>query len=133
MVFWTLAEPHGDGGEDFEELFAAAVLAAFFIVGDEAGFIAGADLAEFDAGVEFVGEVADHVAEIDALLGGEIEEDAFAAEEGAQTSMVIFMGRWWRATRSRAMSTCLRRFSSSLFCSARSWAVAGAEGCGRIR
>jgi len=77
----NLGGTHGNGSKRLEELFAAAMLAALFVVGDETGFIAGADLAELDAGVEFVSKVTDEAAEIDALFGGEVEEDAFAAED----------------------------------------------------
>lgn len=72
---------HGDGLEDFEEVFAAAILAAAFVVGDEAGFVASAHLAEFDAGAELGGEIADEIAEVDAVFGEVVEGEAFAAED----------------------------------------------------
>lgn len=39
---------HGDGLEDLEEVFAAAILAAAFVVCGEASFIASADVAQLD-------------------------------------------------------------------------------------
>jgi hypothetical protein len=73
---------HGDGLQDLEEVLAAAVLAAAFVVGGEACFVAGADLAELDAGAELGREGADEVAEVDAVFGEVVEGEAFAAQEG---------------------------------------------------
>ena len=71
---------HAHGFEHFEEIFAAAVLAAAFVVGGDAGFIACADLVHFDAGVIAATEAADNFAEIDAFFGEVVEGDAFVSE-----------------------------------------------------
>ena len=48
---------------------------------DHLGFIANADLAHFNTGVEVVGEVLDQFTEIDPPVGGEIENDLRAVEQ----------------------------------------------------
>ena len=60
---------------------AADRLAAIAVVGQQLRLVADADLPHFDAGLEFAGQVLDQLAEIDALLGQEIEDEPFAAEE----------------------------------------------------
>ena len=72
---------HGDWFEDFEELFAAALLAAFFVVCDEASFVTCADLSHFDTAVAIGCEFFDEVAEVDTVFSGEVEDDTVAAEE----------------------------------------------------
>ena len=45
------------------------------------GLVAHADLAQLDAGVVASGQIADQIPEVDALLGGEIEDGASATLE----------------------------------------------------
>jgi len=66
--FLCFGRSHGDGFEHFQKLFAAAVLATAFIVGDEFGLIPGADLSHFDTCGVFLGQNADHFSEIDTVV-----------------------------------------------------------------
>lgn len=79
--FLQLGHLHADGAEGLEEVLAAALATADFEIGDEAGLVAVADLAHVDAGVVFVCQVANEIAEVDAIVGHEVEDDALAAEE----------------------------------------------------
>lgn len=72
---------HAHGFEHFEEVFAAAILAAALVVGGDAGFIARADLVHFDAGVIATTKATDDFAEIDAFFREVVEGDAFVAED----------------------------------------------------
>ncbi len=78
LVFGRL---HADGLEDLEEVLAAAVLAALFVIGGEACFVAGADGLHLDAGLVLGGEGVDEFAQVDAIFGHVVEHDAFAAEQ----------------------------------------------------
>src|SRR5262249_45692238 len=51
------------------------------IVGQQLGLVADADLAHLDARLVGAGQVAHQLAEIDALLGQEVKDDALAAKE----------------------------------------------------
>ncbi len=72
---------HGDGGHFAEVGVAADGFAAVAVIGEELGFVADADLAHFDAGVELLGEGFDEVAEVDSVFGEVVEDEAFLAEE----------------------------------------------------
>ena len=60
---------------------AADRLAAVAVVGQQLGLVAHADLPHLDARLILAGQVLDQLAEIDALLGQEIKDDALAAEQ----------------------------------------------------
>ena len=78
LVFGRL---HADGLEDLEEVLAAAVLAALFVVGGEACFVACADGLHLDACLVLGGESVDEFAQVDAIFGHVVEHDALAAEQ----------------------------------------------------
>ena len=61
---------HADGFEAAQEAAAAEVVAAGADAADHASAFAQADLAELDAGVQRVGEVAGEVTQVDALVVG---------------------------------------------------------------
>ncbi len=60
---------------------AADRLAAVAVVGQQLGLVADADLPHLDARLVLAGQVLDQLAEIDALLGQEVEDDPLAAEQ----------------------------------------------------
>ena len=72
---------HADGLQDLEEVLAAAVLAAFFVVGGESGLVAAADVSEVDSFVELVGEEFQEVREVEAFLAGVVDDEAFVSQE----------------------------------------------------
>ena len=63
------------------EAAAAQLLAAVAIAADNGSLLADADLAHIDAGMQLMGELADELAEIDAVLCREVADDLLAAEE----------------------------------------------------
>ena len=69
------------GGIDGHVRVAADRLAAVAVVGQQLGLVADADLPHLDARLVLAGQVLDQLAEIDALLGQEIEDDPLAAEQ----------------------------------------------------
>jgi hypothetical protein len=74
---------HGDGLQDLEEVLAAAVLAAFFVVGGEACLVACADELHLDASLWVDAlEVFGEEVEVHALFGVVVEGEAFVAEDG---------------------------------------------------
>src|SRR5262249_46895408 len=66
--------------ERVEERGAAERAAAGAVAAVHLGLVAHADLAHLDARAEFGGELADQLAEIDAAVGGEIENQLRAVE-----------------------------------------------------
>ena len=75
-----LSHSHADRLERFEEDLTADLSSAGFVVSQQAGFVAGSDLAHLDTRAILLGEVLDHRAEVDALGCGEIENDSLAAQ-----------------------------------------------------
>jgi hypothetical protein len=73
---------HADGLQDLEEVFAAAVLPALFVVGGEAGLVAGADVLEVEFAAEVVLEAACEEGDVDAVFGEVEDGEAFAAQDG---------------------------------------------------
>ena len=59
---------------------AAERLAADADAADDLGFVAHADLAQLDAGVEDGGELFDELTKVDALVGCEVEDDLGAVK-----------------------------------------------------
>ena len=62
-------------------MLAAAAAATPFVIRDQAGFVAGADLAHLDPRAIFRRELANQIAEVHSLFCGEVEHESLAAEE----------------------------------------------------
>jgi hypothetical protein len=76
-----LGRLHADGLQDLEEVLAAAVLAAAFVICSDACLVACADLAELDAVVKEPRETRGKVAKIDAVLAVVVDVQAFIAQD----------------------------------------------------
>ncbi len=79
--FLNLGRLHAHWLEHLEELFTAAVLAAAFIVGGQAGLIACPDLSQLDPRMVDGGKLGDQLAEVDTVFTGEVERDLVAAQD----------------------------------------------------
>ena len=64
-----LRRAHRDRRENLQEVFAAAVLAAALVVGDESSFVARANVTHLDAALGGARKFLCEIAEINAFVG----------------------------------------------------------------
>ena len=76
-----LRGPHRNGFQHLEEILATTMLAAFFVVCDQSGFISSSDLAHLDSSTELTGQALEKGSEIDSILAHVIDGQLFFTQD----------------------------------------------------